>query len=215
MLQTVARLLRQEAKAGPSVAPDATDATSAGWLAELFGARRSHSGISVTAETYHRCPTAYASVAVIAQAVAQLPLHLFKRTADGGKERATDHPLYGLLAGIGKSILSAFGGGLPGFKTGGSFKVGGAGGLDSSIVAFRGTPGERVDISTKGQQRQTNGGGASIVHVSPSPYFDVQVQKVAGPMVSDGMRSAVQASSALVPSQMARADTYTVGRRRR
>ena len=97
MLQTVARLLRQEAKAGPSVAPDATDATSAGWLAELFGARRSHSGISVTAETYHRCPTAYASVAVIAQAVAQLPLHLFKRTADGGKERATDHPLYDLL----------------------------------------------------------------------------------------------------------------------
>lgn len=97
MLQTVARLLRQEAKAGPSVAPDATDATSAGWLAELFGARRSHSGISVTAETYHRCPTAYASVAVIAQAVAQLPLHLFRRTADGGKERATDHPLYDLL----------------------------------------------------------------------------------------------------------------------
>lgn len=97
MLQTVARLLRQEAKAGPSVAPDATDATSAGWLAELFGAGRSHSGISVTAETYHRCPTAYASVAVIAQAVAQLPLHLFKRTADGGKERATDHPLYDLL----------------------------------------------------------------------------------------------------------------------
>lgn len=121
----------------------------------------------------------------------------------------------GKVAGIGKSILSAFGGGLPGFKTGGSFTVGGAGGLDSSIVAFRGTPGERVDISTKGQQRQTNGGGASIVHVSPSPYFDVQVQKVAGPMVSDGMRSAVQASSALVPSQMARADTYTVGRRRR
>lgn len=121
----------------------------------------------------------------------------------------------GKVAGIGKSILSAFGGGLPGFKTGGSFTVGGAGGLDSSIVAFRGTPGERVDISTKGQQRQNGGGGASIVHVSPSPYFDVQVQKVAGPMVSDGMRSAVQASSALVPSQMARADTYTVGRRRR
>lgn len=121
----------------------------------------------------------------------------------------------GKVAGIGKSILSAFGGGLPGLKTGGSFKVGGAGGLDSSIVAFRGTPGERVDISTKGQQRQNGGGGASIVHVSPSPYFDVQVQKVAGPMVSDGMRSAVQASSALVPSQMARADTYTVGRRRR
>ena len=90
-------MLGIEAKASPSVAPDATDAGSAAWLAEIFGARRSHSGISVTPENYHRCPTAYASVAVIAQAVAQLPLHLFKRTADGGKERATDHPLYDLL----------------------------------------------------------------------------------------------------------------------
>lgn len=86
----------------------------------------------------------------------------------------------GKVAGIGKSILSAFGGGLPGFKTGGSFTVGGSGGIDSSIVAFRGTPGERVDISTKGQQRQM-GGGASIVHVNPSPYFDVQVQRISAP----------------------------------
>ena len=121
----------------------------------------------------------------------------------------------GKVAGIGKSLLSAFSGGLPGFKTGGSFTVGGAGGLDSSIVAFRGTPGERVDISTKGQQRQANGGGASTVHVIPSPYFDVQVQKVAGPMVSDGMRGAVRAASDLVPNQMAKTDMYRTGRHRR
>lgn len=97
LFKQAARMLGIEAKASPSVAPDATDASSTAWLAEIFGARRSHSGISVTPENYHRCPTAYASVAVIAQAVAQLPLHLFKRTADGGKERATDHPLYDLL----------------------------------------------------------------------------------------------------------------------
>lgn len=35
---------------------------------------------------------------------------------------------------------------VPGFATGGSFKVGGAGGIDSKLVQFRATPGEMVDI---------------------------------------------------------------------
>lgn len=46
-----------------------------------------------------------------------------------------------------------------GFFTGGSFTVGGAGGPDSQMVAFRATPGERVNVATptqvrKGQQSQ-------------------------------------------------------------
>lgn len=46
-----------------------------------------------------------------------------------------------------------------GFFTGGSFTVGGAGGPDSQMVAFRATPGERVNVATptqvrKGQQNQ-------------------------------------------------------------
>lgn len=51
----------------------------------------------------------------------------------------------------------------PGFKTGGSFIVGGSGGPDTQMVAFRATPGERVDISTKDQQRQESkmSGGSS------------------------------------------------------
>lgn len=47
-----------------------------------------------------------------------------------------------------------------GFFTGGSFTVGGAGGPDSQMVAFRATPGERVNVATptqvrKGQQNQS------------------------------------------------------------
>jgi tape measure domain-containing protein len=42
---------------------------------------------------------------------------------------------------------------LLGLATGGSFEVGGSGGTDSQVVAFRATPGERVDVSTPGQQR--------------------------------------------------------------
>src|SRR5436190_13883047 len=39
----------------------------------------------------------YACVKVNSESLAQLPLILYRRKADGGKERATDHPLYRLL----------------------------------------------------------------------------------------------------------------------
>lgn len=42
--------------------------------------------------------------------------------------------------------------GAGGFASGGSFMVSGSGGTDSKLVAFRATPGERVQISTPGQQ---------------------------------------------------------------
>lgn len=51
------------------------------------------------------------------------------------------------------------------FFTGGSFTVGGAGGPDSQMVAFRATPGERVNVATptqvrKGQQNQSQNDSA-------------------------------------------------------
>ena len=84
----------------------------------------------------------------------------------------------GWLSSIG-SVLKTFSGGIPGFKTGGSFKVGGSGGADSQLMQFRATPGEMVDIRRPGQDQ---GGGQIAVHVGPSPYFDVQVERVAGPL---------------------------------
>ena len=50
---------------------------------------------------------------------------------------------------------------LPGFATGGSFRVGGAGGTDSQLVAFRASPDETVSIAGPGQ----GGGGAPNVTV--------------------------------------------------
>jgi tape measure domain-containing protein len=67
--------------------------------------------------------------------------------------------LFAKLAG------SFLGGGLPGFKTGGSFEVGGSGGPDSQLVAFKATPGEKVDISTPAQQKSGGGGGMGDVSV--------------------------------------------------
>lgn len=66
-------------------------------LIALFGGAPSASGVAVTPESALRCPTVYASVKVLAESVAQLPLHLYRRTEDGGKERATDHPLAEIL----------------------------------------------------------------------------------------------------------------------
>ena len=97
-----------EAKASPSVAPDAQDTEAANWLAEIFGAHRGLTGVSVTPENALKCPTAYACVAVIAQAVAQLPLHLYERTGDGGRERATAHPLFSILNDQANEWTSAY-----------------------------------------------------------------------------------------------------------
>lgn len=47
---------------------------------------------------------------------------------------------------------------LQGFATGGQFFVGGAGGTDSQLVAFRATPGERVSVETPSQQKGRSGG---------------------------------------------------------
>lgn len=77
-------------------------------LIALFGATPSASGVAVTPETAMRCPTVYASVKVIAESVAQLPLHLHRRKPDGGKERATDHPLAEILHGQANEWTSAF-----------------------------------------------------------------------------------------------------------
>lgn len=52
----------------------------------------------------------------------------------------------GILQGLFSSLL--------GFQHGGSFSVGGAGGVDSQVVAFRATPGEMVDVRKGGQERQ-------------------------------------------------------------
>ncbi|MFD0846912.1 phage portal protein [Sphingosinicella xenopeptidilytica] len=73
----------------------------------MFGASPTAAGATVTPETAMRCPTVYGSVKVIAESVAQLPLHLYRRTADGGKERAADHPLAEILNGQANEWTSA------------------------------------------------------------------------------------------------------------
>ncbi|MCD8369118.1 MAG: phage portal protein [Clostridiales bacterium] len=50
----------------------------------------------------------YACVRVLAEAVAQLPLHLYRYTGEGSKEKAADHPLYFLLHDEPNPEMSSF-----------------------------------------------------------------------------------------------------------
>jgi hypothetical protein len=83
---------------------------------------------------------------------------------------------------------------LPGFKTGGSFKVGGNAGIDQNVVSFRATAGEIVNIERPGND---NGGGGGTWHIVPSPYFNAVVDQratnVAAPI---GVAAAMQGRSA-------------------
>lgn len=68
----------------------------------------SASGISVTPDSAMRIAAVYASVRVLAESVAQLPLILYRRLPNGGKERAMDHPLSYLLHDAPNSYQTSF-----------------------------------------------------------------------------------------------------------
>lgn len=54
----------------------------------------SYSGEAVSPTTAMQLTAVYGCVKIIAETVAQLPLHTYKLTADGNKERALQHPIY-------------------------------------------------------------------------------------------------------------------------
>ena len=76
-------------------------------------------------------------------------------------------------AGVG-SIFSSIGSGigsLVGFATGGDFTVGGQGGVDSQLVQFRASPGERVSVSRNGDS-SGGGSGQQIVFNIQTPNVE-------------------------------------------
>ena len=66
----------------------------------------------------------------------------------------------------GQAANSARQGGIPGYMAGGSFMVGGKGGLDSNIVAFKASNNERVTVETPQQQAVSDRGGKSSVNMT-------------------------------------------------
>jgi HK97 family phage portal protein len=58
---------------------------------------RTPSGIRVNADNSMACSAYTACIRVISDAVSALPLHIYERMANGGKQKATSHPVYRLL----------------------------------------------------------------------------------------------------------------------
>lgn len=92
-----------------------------------------------------------------------------KKFEDALKQIAIQMALTGIATGIGGKTGAFLGGmfgvsstGFPGKAHGGSWLVGGDGGTDSQLVAFRASPNERVTVETPEQQRTgaLRGGGS-------------------------------------------------------
>ena len=73
----------------------ARDSTAGSFLSFFFG--NSVLGKRVNERTAMQITAVYACIRILAESVAQLPLHLYKYNSTGGKERATEHSLYKLL----------------------------------------------------------------------------------------------------------------------
>ena len=63
----------------------------------LFVFGRAESGERVDEKTAMQISAVYACVRLLAESVAQLPLHLYRKKEPDGQEKATDHPLYKIL----------------------------------------------------------------------------------------------------------------------
>jgi HK97 family phage portal protein len=65
-------------------------------------------GKTVTERSALQMTAVYSCVRILAEAVAGLPLHLYRYTDDGGKEKAIDHSLYKLLHDEPNPEMSSF-----------------------------------------------------------------------------------------------------------
>ena len=71
------------------------DALNGSGYSFLFG--RSTAGQSVNAHSAMQLSAVYACVRILAESIAALPLHFYRYTDTGSKQKAIDHPLYWLL----------------------------------------------------------------------------------------------------------------------
>lgn len=71
--------------------------STAQWREFGSAAGFNNSGVPVNNKTAIRASAVLACVRVLAETLAQVPLMVYRRTGNMGKERATDHPLYDLL----------------------------------------------------------------------------------------------------------------------
>jgi HK97 family phage portal protein len=81
---------------------------SDGGFWSAFSGSQSSSGKSVSVDNAMRLSAVWACVRIISMSVAGLPLSIYKRQADGGRESARDFPLYDVLHNSPNEDMTAF-----------------------------------------------------------------------------------------------------------
>lgn len=80
--------------------------TSEALIAALTGPPAS-SGVRVDANTAMTSTAVFACVRILAETIASLPLLVYRRLEEGGKERDPDHPLYALLHDLPNPMMTS------------------------------------------------------------------------------------------------------------
>lgn len=98
---------------------------------------------------------------------------------------------------------------VPGFATGGAFTVGGSPGIDSNLVMFKATRGERVTVTRPGQSPAMGMGGLGATHI-----YDMRNSVVDSALMNQ-IRQEIQAGEARAITGGAQLALSTAGRRAR
>lgn len=78
------------------------------WYTPYGYSQQTASGQYVTPDTALQSTAVYSAVKVLSETIAGLPLHVYRRLGDGGKEIAGSHPVYDLLHSRPNSWMTAF-----------------------------------------------------------------------------------------------------------
>jgi len=77
------------------------------YLSEFFGQRPTANAF-VDTDRASGLATAHACIAIVSQALASVPLNLYRRTDNGGREKATDRQLFSVLHDMSNETTTAF-----------------------------------------------------------------------------------------------------------
>lgn len=77
------------------------------YLAEWFGLQGGFGGY-VDPTRASGLATAHACIAIVSQNLAAMPLNVYRQTSNGGREKASDHPLYSVLHDMANPAMTAF-----------------------------------------------------------------------------------------------------------
>jgi hypothetical protein len=108
----------------------------------------------------------------------------------------------GAGAGIG-SAVGGFFSSLMGFRDGGQFKVGGAGGVDSQMVAFKASPDETVSVTKPGQGA---GGGKAITIIQNNDFSgrgSMDMNQVKGMLKANKDQTIAEVRNLMIRGRMA------------